>query len=174
MFNFGGAAPSSQVTSLVVLSTYFIFVFGAEILFLARSAIFSRTPELMQKTLLNESCVIEKIEKNASCARDKIYTAADSFSIYSNRLVYSLFSGKLRRRIVRIIFNIRERIQLLENSFVPCAGELLHRQKRCQHTTSVVLGRNFDRTTLEKKIYPLPATKQNNRNFGHRIHLHRG
>ena len=44
---------------LVVLSPYFFFVYGAEILFLARSATFSKTPELMQKTLLEESCVIE-------------------------------------------------------------------------------------------------------------------
>ena len=48
---------------LVVLLPYFIFVFGAEILFLARSVTFSRTRELMQKTLLKKSCAIERIEK---------------------------------------------------------------------------------------------------------------
>ena len=44
---------------LVVLSPYLIFVFGAEILFLVNSTTFSRTPELIQKTLPKESCVIE-------------------------------------------------------------------------------------------------------------------
>ena len=41
---------------LVVLSPYFIFVFGAEILLLACSGTFLRKPELMQKLYLTDIC----------------------------------------------------------------------------------------------------------------------
>ena len=46
-----------------MLSPYFIFVFGAEILFLARSATFSETPELMQKLDLRNGVSSNKIIK---------------------------------------------------------------------------------------------------------------
>ena len=49
----------------------FLF-FGEEILFLARTATFLRKSELMQKTLLKESRVIELIEKTASCAQGRL------------------------------------------------------------------------------------------------------
>ena len=49
---------------LVVLSPCFVFVVGAEIPSSARSATFLRKPELMQKNLLKELCIIKLIEKN--------------------------------------------------------------------------------------------------------------
>ena len=95
-----------------MLSHYFIFIFGAEILFLAHSATFSREPELMHKTLPKESHVIKKIQKAASCAQGKIYALgydiSDSdmghFWLFYATIIPLSFSSRKKTNTGSIIF----------------------------------------------------------------------